>query len=94
MPLFDLTFLRVDRDESPTVFEACFLAVDWPVVPRASEGVEILEDFEAQTVESVSNGVDGSPLVHLGRVALDDLQVRQPRKMGWRSKAAPGGPRR
>jgi len=72
--------------------EALFLTVDWPFLPREGEGVEILEDFEAQTVDSVGYGVDGSPLVHLGRVVLDDLQVKQLRKVGWRTEAFPGGP--
>lgn len=84
MPVFDITLLRVDRDENPTVIEALFRTVDWPFMPREGEGVEIFEDFEAQTVESVGCGVNGDPLVHLGRVVLDDLQVAQLRKAGWR----------
>jgi hypothetical protein len=36
--------------------------------------------------------MDASPLVHLGRVVLDDLQVQQLRKMGWRAEAVPGAP--
>lgn len=94
MPLIDLTFLRVDRNDSPTVIEALFLTVDWPVMLRAGEGVEILEDLEAQTVLSVGYGMDGHPLAHLGRVVLDDLQVKQLRKAGWRVVAVPGGPTR
>jgi hypothetical protein len=73
---------------------ALFRTVDWPFLPREGEGVEILEDFDAQTVDSVGYGVDGSPLVHLGRVVLDDLQVAQLRKAGWRGVAVPGGPTR
>ena len=94
MPLFGLTFLRVDRSESPTVIEAFFRTVDWPVMPREGEGVEILEDFEGQTLESVGYGVHRRPLVHLGRVVLDDLQVKQLRKAGWRVEALPGAPAR
>jgi hypothetical protein len=94
MPLFDLSLLRVGRDASPTILEALFLTADWPFLPREGEGVEILEDVEAQTVESVGFGVDGNPLVHLGRVVLDDLQVKQLRKAGWRVEAFPGGPAR
>ena len=60
-------------------------------MPREGEAAEILEDFEAQTVESVGYGIDGHPLVHLGRVVLDDLQVKQLRKMGWRAEVFPGG---
>ncbi|HEY5529627.1 MAG TPA: hypothetical protein VIL51_09300 [Thermoleophilia bacterium] len=85
MPLFDIAFLRVGRDENPTVIEAFFLTVDWPFIPREGEGVEILVDFEAQKVESVGYGVEGDPLVHLGRVVLDDLQAAQLRKAGWRA---------
>jgi hypothetical protein len=94
MPLFDLTLLRVDCDESPTVIEALSRTVDWPVMPRAGEGVEIVEDLEAQTVESAGYGADGHPLVHLGRVVLGDLQMKQLRKTGWRVVAVPGGPSR
>ena len=94
MPLFDITFLRVDRDESPTVMGALFRTVDWPVMPREGESVEIFEEFEAQTVESVAYGIEGDPLVNLGRVVLDDLQVAQLRKAGWRGVAVPGGPTR
>lgn len=94
MPPLVLTLLRVDRDESPTVIEALFRAADWPFLPREGEGVEIMEDFEAQTVDSVGYGVDGSPLVHLGRVVLDDLQVQQLRHAGWVSEPLPGAPTR
>jgi hypothetical protein len=94
MPPFDFSLLRVDRDVSPPICEALLLTVDWPFIPREGEGVEILEDFEAQTVDSVGYGADGSPLVHLGRVVLDDLQVRQMRKVGWRVEAVPVGGRR
>jgi hypothetical protein len=94
VPTLDITFLRVDRDQKPTVVEALFLTVDWPVMPRESEGVEIIEDLEAQIVESVGYRVDGHPLVHLGRAVLDDLQVAQLRKAGWRVVPIPGGPTR
>jgi len=60
----------------------------------ASEGVEILADVEAPTVESVGYGVDGYPLVDLRRVVLDDLQVAQLRKAGWRVVPFPGVPSR
>ena len=43
----DRAFLRVDRDDAPTVLEVLFLMVDWPFLPREGEGVEILEDYEA-----------------------------------------------
>jgi hypothetical protein len=33
-------------------------------------------------------------VVHLGRVVLDDLQVKQLRKAGWRVVLAPGAPER
>ena len=94
MTAFGLSLQRIDRDENPTTMEALFLTVDWPFLPREGEGVEILEDWEAQTVDSVGCGADGSPLVHLGRVVLDDLQVKQMRKMVWRTEAFPGGPTR
>lgn len=91
MPEFDITLLRRDRDEHPTVIEALFLTVDWPFLPREGEGVEVHEEFEALTVESVGYGVNGDALVHLGRVVLDDLQVAQLRKAGWRASPVAGG---
>jgi hypothetical protein len=94
MTRFALSLLRSDRPEAPTVLEAFFLTVDWSFLPREGEGVEILEDYEAQMVDSVGYGADGSPLVHLGRVVLDDLQVKQLRKMGWHPAAVPGAPTR
>ena len=45
-------------------------------------------------MESVGYGVDGHPLVHLGRVVLDNLQVKQLSKMGWRVVPYPGAPSR
>jgi hypothetical protein len=48
----------------------------------------------AAIVESVGYGIGGDPLVNLGRVVLDDLQVAQLRKAGWRGVAVPGGPTR
>jgi len=90
MAVLTISLQRVDRDEDPTVIEALFRTVDWPFVPREGEGVEIFEEFEAQTVESVGYGVDGDPLVHLGRVVLDDLQVVQLRKAGWRASQIGG----
>jgi hypothetical protein len=84
MPAFLFTMLRVDRDESPTSMDLLSRTVDWPVVPREGEGVEIVEDLEVQTVEIVGYCVDGHPLIRLGRVLLDDLQVAQLRKAGWR----------
>ena len=90
MPVFDIALLRVDRDESPTVMEALFRTVGWPLLPRVGEGVEILENFEAQVVESVGYGVDGDPLVHVARVVLDDLQVALLRKAGWRANPISG----
>jgi len=84
MPSFDITCLRVDRDENPTVIEALFLTVSWPVMPREGEGVDVTEDL-AQAVESVGYGLDGHPTVFIGRVVLDDLQAAQLRKVGWRT---------
>ena len=84
MPLFDITFLRVDRDKNPTAMEALFLTVEWPVMPREGEGVDVTEDL-AQAVESVGYGLDGHPTVFIGRVVLDDLQAAQLRKVGWRT---------
>ena len=69
-----------------------FLAVDWPCLPREGESVEILKHLETPLIESVGYGMHGAPLVHLGRVVLDDLQVTQLRRVGWRVEGLPGAP--
>jgi hypothetical protein len=84
MPTFDFALLRVDRDQDPIVVECLFRTVDWPVIPREGEGVDIAGDLEAQAVESVAYDLDGYPTVVVGRVVLDDLQAIQLRKAGWR----------
>jgi len=84
MPLFDITFLRFDRDDDPTAVEAFFRTVDWPVMPREGEGLAISEGFDAATVESLGYDFNGYPTVHVGRIVLDDLQAAQLRKVGWR----------
>ena len=94
MPTFDFALLRVDRDEDPTVVECLFRTVKWPVIPREGESVEISVDLEAQTVESVGYNLDGVPSAHLGRVVLDDLEMVQLRRTGWRVMPFPGGPTR
>jgi len=94
MPAFLITIFRVDRDEGPTAMEVLSRAVDWPVVSREGEGVEVAEGLDAQTVESVGYDLDGVPSVHLGRVVFDDLEVLQLRKAGWRAAQLPGGPTR
>jgi hypothetical protein len=82
MPVFDITFLLSSHDS--TEVDALFRTVDWPWLPREGESVEIAEGLCALTVESVGYGVDGPANVFLGRVVLDDLQVVQLRKAGWR----------
>jgi hypothetical protein len=75
-----MSLLPVDRDWSPAIMEALFFRVDWPLPPREGEGVEILEDFESQTVGSGSGSDGGSLLVHLGRIVHDNLQVKLVRR--------------
>jgi hypothetical protein len=94
MPPLDITFLRLDRDDDPTVVEAFFRSVDWLVMPREGEGLEIHPEQDPVTVESVGYGFDGYPTVMVGRVVLDDLQAAQLRKVGWRVVPLPGGPAR
>lgn len=84
MPAFDISFLRVDRDENPTMVDGFFRTVEWPVIPREGEGVDIADDLEAQTVESVGYNLDDYATVVVGRVVLDDFQAAQLRKAGWR----------
>lgn len=91
MPAFDISFLRVDRVERSIVAEALFLTVDWPVMSREGEGLAIGESLDPQTVESVGYGLDGHPNVFVGRLALDDLEVQQLCKAGWRVRPLSGG---
>lgn len=84
MPLFDIAFMRVDRDEDPTLVEGYSRTVDLSVMPREAEGLDISADLDPVTVESVGYDFDGYPTVFVGRVVLDDLQVLQLRKLGWR----------
>lgn len=89
MPTFDITFLRVGRDEHPTLVEDFFPTVDWPVLARADEGFDISEELDAVTVERVGFDFDGYPTEVLGRVVLDDLPVARLRKPGWRVRPLP-----
>jgi hypothetical protein len=88
MPAFDISFMRVDRDEEPTVVESFTRAVDWPLLPREGEGLDLGEE-EPATVESVGYDIDGYPNVFVGRIVLDDLQGAQLRKLGWRAGPLP-----
>jgi hypothetical protein len=85
MPTFDIAFMRVDRDEDPTRVERFVRTVEWSVVPREGEGLDISEALDPVTVESVGFAFDGYPTALVGRVVLDDLQAAQLRKLGWRA---------
>ncbi|HET6497055.1 MAG TPA: hypothetical protein VFH61_17025 [Thermoleophilia bacterium] len=89
MPIFDISFMRVDRDQDPTIIEALFRTVDWPALPREGQGLEISPELEPVTVESVGYGFDGYANVLVGRIVLDDLQAAGLRKLGWRVKPLP-----
>lgn len=89
MSTFDITFMRVDRDEDPTMVEGFFRTVDWPVLPREDEGLDISEELDGVSVESVGYDFDGYPTVMVGHVVLDDVQVAKLRKMGWRVSRLP-----
>jgi hypothetical protein len=92
MPAFSISFMRVDRDEDPTIVESFTRAVDWPLLPREGEGLDLSEEASA-TVESVGYDIDGYPNVFLGRLVLDDLQVTQLRRLEWRVSPLPFGQR-
>jgi hypothetical protein len=64
--------------------------VDWPVLPREEEGLDLGARLDPVTVESVGYDFDGYPNVFVGRVVLDDLQAAQLRKLGWRVRPLPG----
>jgi DNA polymerase elongation subunit (family B) len=93
MPDFDIAFMRVDRNEDPTVVEGYSRTVDWPVPPREAESLDISAELEPVTVESVGYDSDGYPTVFVGRVVLDDLQAAQLRKLGWRVSPMPSSRR-
>jgi hypothetical protein len=93
MPTFDIAFMRVDRDKDPTLVERFVRTVDWPVLPREGEGLDISEGLDSVTAESVGFDFDGYPTVFVGRVVLDDLQTVQLRKLGWRVRKLPFGRR-
>ena len=88
MPAFNISFMRVDRDEDPTIVESFTRAVDWPLLPREGEGLDLGEG-DPVTVESVGYDFDGYPNVFLGRLVLDDLRAAQLRKLGWRVSPLP-----
>ena len=89
MPTFDISFMREDREEDPTIVESLFRTVDWLALPREGEGLEIGPELDPATVESAGYGFDGYPNVCVGRVVLDDLQAAQLRKLGWRVSSLP-----
>jgi hypothetical protein len=91
MPTFDISLMRVDRDDDPTIVEALFRTVDWPALPREGDGLEISPELEPVTVESIGYSFDGYPNVFVGRIVLDDLQAAQLRKLGWRVRPLPFG---
>jgi len=92
MPAFDISFMRVDRDEDPTTVEGFFRTVDWSALPHEGEGVDLGNNYPA-IVETVGYDFDGYPNLFMGRIVLDDLQAVQLRRLGWRVVALPFGSR-
>ena len=66
-PADKLGRLPLSGGHAPTVVEALFRTVEWPVIPREGESVEIAGTLEAQTVDSVGYGPDGYTTVVVGR---------------------------
>ena len=89
MLAFNISFMRVDRDQDPTTVESFFRTVEWPFLPREGEGLDIGAELDPVTIESVGFGFDGHPNVFAGRVVLDDLQAAQLRKLGWHVNPLP-----
>ena len=89
VPTFDISFMRVDRDEDPAIVEAFFRTVEWPALPRERESLDIGAGLDPVIVESVGYAFNGYPNVFVGRVVLDDLQAAQLRKLGWRVRPLP-----
>jgi len=66
-------------------WNAHYLTVDWPYMPREGEGLDVTADL-AMTVDSVGYDLDGhNPTVFVGHVMLDDIQMAELRRRGWRS---------
>jgi hypothetical protein len=63
MPTFEISFMRVDRNDEPTVVEAFSRTVDWLVLPREGEALDIGEGIDPVTVESVGYSIHGYPNV-------------------------------
>ena len=89
---FHMSFMRVDRDQQPTVIESFHRTVDWSLLPREGEGVDLGNNFPVP-VESVGYSFEGYANVFMGRIVLDDLQAAQLMKLGWRMVALPFGSR-
>ena len=73
---FHLSFMRIDRDEQPTVVESFHRTVDWSLLPRVEEAVDLGNNYPVP-VESVGYDFDGAANVFMGRIVLDDLQAAQ-----------------
>lgn len=63
------------------------LGHNWLCLPREGEGLDIAGDLDPATVESVGGDLDRRPTVYVWRVAADDIQVAQLRRVGRRDDA-------
>jgi hypothetical protein len=61
MPTFDISFMRVDRDEDPTVVESFFRTVDGPALPREGEGLEIGAELDPVTSRASATTSTATP---------------------------------
>jgi len=75
MPTFQISFMRVDRDEDPTVVRSFFRTVEWPALPREGEGLDLGNDCR------LSN--KGWPRLRSSRCVT---QVPEPVSPGYRSR--------
>lgn len=58
MSTLDIAIMRVDRANDPTVIGSSFRTVEWPIVLREGESIDLGHDYPV-TVESVGSGFDG-----------------------------------
>jgi len=75
MPAFDISCIRVDRDEQPTVVESFHRTVDRSLLPREGEAVDLGNNYPVP-VESVGYDLDGDANVFMGALCSTISRLR------------------
>jgi hypothetical protein len=92
MPEFTLSIRRVDDAERPTKLERLVLNVDWPIVPRVGETVNVGTSL---MIDCVVDGVfheDGRVAVDLGTKVILEYNVETLAEVGWERRPLRSGP--